>query len=281
MSLVSDVRVKKGRQYRRKSRPTNHSERVQSMTQLQDDTAPRCTDLWNVPLVLAVEAVASSRAMIVDEDTLIEYMNRACTDWLEARIEPETKAHFADCFSDDLGAEFEQIELDVLRSGIQVTVDCIVRGEGIRTQCTQIRFADRQRPVVLVTITPLRCVLWSDKSDEHPPIVARHHDLGFLRQLTPRETQILAMIAQGRTTNDIADLLGRSRRTIDCHRSAISSKLNVPGVAGLTALALTAGLVRITDSTNASLAPPLVVNTPLLSRLLESKRTGNSTSRLN
>ena len=65
-----------------------------------------------------------------------------------------------------------------------------------------------------------------------------------LSQLTARERQVLLGVAQGRTNREIATQLGISHRTVESHRESLMKKLGVRTVAGLTRLALEAGLVR-------------------------------------
>ncbi len=67
--------------------------------------------------------------------------------------------------------------------------------------------------------------------------------VGALGQLTARERQVLVGIAQGQTNREIAQQLGISHRTVETHRESLMRKLEVRTVAGLTRLALEAGLV--------------------------------------
>jgi DNA-binding NarL/FixJ family response regulator len=64
-----------------------------------------------------------------------------------------------------------------------------------------------------------------------------------LTQLTARERQVLVGVAQGHTNREIAVQLGISHRTVESHRESLMRKLGVRTVAGLTRLALEAGLV--------------------------------------
>jgi DNA-binding NarL/FixJ family response regulator len=66
---------------------------------------------------------------------------------------------------------------------------------------------------------------------------------GALAQLTARERQVLVGVAQGHTNREIAQQLGISHRTVESHRESLMKKLGVRTVAGLTRLALEAGLV--------------------------------------
>ena len=63
-----------------------------------------------------------------------------------------------------------------------------------------------------------------------------------LALLTPREREVLAAIAAGRTSKEIASDLGNSVRTIEAHRDSISRKLKLRGAAALTRFALESGL---------------------------------------
>ncbi|HEY7502495.1 MAG TPA: response regulator transcription factor [Gemmatimonadales bacterium] len=67
---------------------------------------------------------------------------------------------------------------------------------------------------------------------------------GAVAQLTARERQVLVGVAQGHTNREMAAQLGISPRTVESHRENLMKKLGVRTVAGLTRLALEAGLVR-------------------------------------
>ncbi len=60
--------------------------------------------------------------------------------------------------------------------------------------------------------------------------------------LTPREREVLQLLAEGRKTKEIADVLKVSVKTIETHRKQIMDKLNIHSVAELTKYALREGL---------------------------------------
>ncbi len=62
--------------------------------------------------------------------------------------------------------------------------------------------------------------------------------------LTPRERQVLQLIAEGRTTREIAGFLGVSVKTAEAHRSKMMSKIGTHGTAGLVRYAIRRGLVQ-------------------------------------
>ncbi len=61
--------------------------------------------------------------------------------------------------------------------------------------------------------------------------------------LTPRQREILQLVAEGRTTREIASLLHRSEKTIEAHRSRLMNELDIHDVAGLVRYAIRIGLV--------------------------------------
>jgi DNA-binding NarL/FixJ family response regulator len=62
--------------------------------------------------------------------------------------------------------------------------------------------------------------------------------------LTPRERQILQLIAEGKTSRQAADLLNISVKTAETHRNHIMEKLNVHETAGLVRYAIRRGLIQ-------------------------------------
>jgi DNA-binding NarL/FixJ family response regulator len=65
-----------------------------------------------------------------------------------------------------------------------------------------------------------------------------------LAELSPREIQVLRLVAEGKTSKEIAVMLDLSVQTIRSYRKAMMKKLKVNNVAGLTQLALATGLTR-------------------------------------
>lgn len=66
---------------------------------------------------------------------------------------------------------------------------------------------------------------------------------GPLDALTPRQRQILRLIAQGVHAKEIAHRLGVSRKTVDAHRAQIMERLDIADLAGLVRIAIREGLV--------------------------------------
>jgi len=64
-----------------------------------------------------------------------------------------------------------------------------------------------------------------------------------LSVLTPRQREILQLIAEGHSTRDIAKRLGLSVKTVESHRSQLMDRLDIRDVSGLVRFAIRAGLV--------------------------------------
>lgn len=62
--------------------------------------------------------------------------------------------------------------------------------------------------------------------------------------LSPRERQVLQLIAEGKTTKEVATLLGVSVKTADSHRTRIMKKLDMHGTAELVRYAIRTGLLQ-------------------------------------
>jgi DNA-binding CsgD family transcriptional regulator/predicted negative regulator of RcsB-dependent stress response len=62
--------------------------------------------------------------------------------------------------------------------------------------------------------------------------------------LTPRQIEVLQLVAEGLTNREIAERLGLSERTVDRHVSDTLTRIDVPTRAAATAFALSRGLIR-------------------------------------
>jgi DNA-binding NarL/FixJ family response regulator len=62
--------------------------------------------------------------------------------------------------------------------------------------------------------------------------------------LSPRELQVLRLIADGKTSKEIASMLDLSLETVRSYRKTMMKKLNLNNVASLTQLALSAGITQ-------------------------------------
>lgn len=75
----------------------------------------------------------------------------------------------------------------------------------------------------------------SHRLDETPP------------SLSPRQREVLRLIARGRATKEIAFELGLSPKTVESHRAQIMERLGIRDIAGLVRYALRNGLIDDND----------------------------------
>ncbi len=68
---------------------------------------------------------------------------------------------------------------------------------------------------------------------------------GVYDKLTPREREVLQLIAEGKATKEVAALLRVSVKTAETHRRSIMEKLSLDSVAELTKYALREGLTSL------------------------------------
>jgi DNA-binding NarL/FixJ family response regulator len=73
----------------------------------------------------------------------------------------------------------------------------------------------------------------------------RHRAVASVDPLSDRERQVLQLIAEGKRTREIAELLGVSVKTAESHRTHITKKLGISQTAGLVRYALQRGLSQL------------------------------------
>jgi NarL family two-component system response regulator LiaR len=67
----------------------------------------------------------------------------------------------------------------------------------------------------------------------------------LVETLSPRELQVLRMVAEGKTSKEIAVMLDLREQTIRSYRKTMMKKLGVTNAPGLTRLALATGLTQV------------------------------------
>jgi DNA-binding NarL/FixJ family response regulator len=87
------------------------------------------------------------------------------------------------------------------------------------------------------------------------PAISKHVISYYLRRvggektiaepLTPRQREILKLIAQGKSTKEIAGLLKISSKTVETHRAQLMDRLEIHDIAGLVRYAIRSGLVEL------------------------------------
>ena len=90
----------------------------------------------------------------------------------------------------------------------------------------------------------LRAVMRGNKyiSPDLPQTEAR--EIPF-QKLTPRQRTVLRLMAEGKSTKEVAKAMGLSPKTVEFHRARLMERLQIYDVAGLVRLAVRVGLVSI------------------------------------
>jgi DNA-binding NarL/FixJ family response regulator len=78
---------------------------------------------------------------------------------------------------------------------------------------------------------------------QHLHRAARQESGAGYEPLSPREREVLQLVAEGRLNKQIALLLGIAERTVEAHRASIMRKLGLTDPAGLVRYAVRKGIV--------------------------------------
>jgi DNA-binding NarL/FixJ family response regulator len=68
-----------------------------------------------------------------------------------------------------------------------------------------------------------------------------------LERLTARQREILQLVAEGKTTQEIAELLNISVKTVETHRMQLMERLDIHDIAGLVRFAIRVGLISVDE----------------------------------
>jgi NarL family two-component system response regulator LiaR len=78
----------------------------------------------------------------------------------------------------------------------------------------------------------------------------KQHHQKPVRDLPPRQIQVMLAIASDYTTKEIADLLDLSTKTVEYHRQSLSKSINRSSPIAITRYAIARGYVSLTDELN-------------------------------
>ncbi|MEX2493184.1 MAG: response regulator transcription factor [Nitrospirales bacterium] len=81
------------------------------------------------------------------------------------------------------------------------------------------------------------------RDDQAPPEYAPRFQVPILKHLTPRQREVLQLIAEGKSIKEIAGILSLSVKTIEFHKTKLMATLHMQSNADLTQFALSHGLV--------------------------------------
>ena len=122
----------------------------------------------------------------------------------------------------------EQYVLEALRAGVSGYVLKSQAGENLVQAIHEVSKGSVYLSPV-VTGTVVKAYLEGTESSE---------------PLTPRERAVLQLISEGKSTKEIAQLLGLSVKTAESHRTNLMKKLDIHEIAGLVRYAIRLGLIQ-------------------------------------
>jgi DNA-binding CsgD family transcriptional regulator len=73
--------------------------------------------------------------------------------------------------------------------------------------------------------------------------------------LTERERQVLKLLVDGYANEEVGQILGLSRRTVEAHRARIMLKLNIHDLPALVKYSIKSGITTADDHRNDSRLP--------------------------
>jgi DNA-binding NarL/FixJ family response regulator len=124
----------------------------------------------------------------------------------------------------------EESVLKALRAGLKA---CVLKSHDVAALVQAIRQAVRGHVFVDPAIS--RTVVAAYRAATGP----------VKNPLTPRERHVLQLIAEGKRTREVAEILCVSVKTAESHRANIMNKLDIRETAGLVRYALRSGLCQL------------------------------------
>ena len=125
--------------------------------------------------------------------------------------------------------ESEQVVHEVLKAGAQ---GIVLKSDASRDLVAAIEALSQHRvfftsSVAKIMLEGYRKKGSHDESSENPPSV-----------LSPREREIIQLLAEGKSNNEVADMLYISAKTVETHRAHLMQKLNLHSITQLVHYAI-------------------------------------------
>jgi two-component system response regulator NreC len=171
----------------------------------------------------AVRLAGELRPDVAVLDFAMPLLNGLDTAQEIRRRSPETRTILLTVHSED------HYVLEALRAGVN---GYVVKTQAAADLVQAIR--EVRRNAIYLSPTISRAVVEAYLDNATPP--------GDV--LSSRERQVLQLVAEGKTTKEIAVVLGLSIKTADSHRTRIMKKLDIHDTAGLVRFAIRRGLIH-------------------------------------
>ena len=172
-----------------------------------------------------MEAVALARdsqphVAVLDFD--MPHMNGITAAQELARISPRTRTLLLTMYAD------RQYVLGALRAGIH---GFVIKSQASADLVQAIRIVHEGKPYLSPGISATVVEAFTSPGEAPDPV------------LTPRERQVLQLVAEGHTSKAIAVKLGLSVKTVESYRARVMEKVGVHETAGLVRYAIRNGVI--------------------------------------
>lgn len=149
-------------------------------------------------------------------------------------------------FPPDWVRERIQIATQILRTAQPAMIRTVWRGRQVLSWVYPLDESDtpveNARVLVISRHSTEQVIGTDDAKPRFQVFESKVISLGRLDVLSPRELEVLALVGQGLSIKEIADLLHRSEKTIQNHRDSIGAKLNLANRVHVAEVARLAGL---------------------------------------
>lgn len=177
----------------------------------------------------AVRMAVELQPDVVVMDLMMPVMNGIEATRLIRAAQPETKVLVLSMYDDE---EYVQRLLAAGASG------CMLK------RATSDELVKALREVVSGGI-PLHPAVAARLVKDYVRLVGEQELAAAAGALTPRELEVIKLVAEGHTNQDIADRLGLSRKTVDAHRTNLMRKLGLHDVTEIVKYALRHGIISL------------------------------------
>lgn len=208
---------------------------------------------FQLPSGLAFEALAENTGcavFVIGSGGVIRWANEECASRFGAPKQEILGRRIEDLFPADVAGERMAVIREVMASQAKGTLDGMIRGVKRRTTYHPMTLDDGSN-AVLAVCRPL-CVTSASPSRSAGFVEAKFQDRGPLSTLTEREWDVLTLIGMGLSTQNIADKLHRSVKTIEWHRVSLGNKLGISNRVELARVAIRAGVSSLADEVHES-----------------------------
>jgi two-component system response regulator NreC len=171
----------------------------------------------------AVAHAASCRADVAVVDVSMRGLNGLDAARAILRVSPQTAVIMLTIHADD------HYVLDAMRAGVR---GYVLKDQAPEDLIEAMREVSRGGTYLSPGIARVVVNAYVDKTDMPPD------------PLSPREREVLQLVAEGKSTKEVAGVLGIAVKTADSHRTRLMEKLDIHETATLTRYAVRRGLVQ-------------------------------------